>query len=165
MKKILFIIGIFIFSNYTMANNEAELKQVLKDFKSSIAEKDKEKFLDLFVDSSVSWIGVNSASMLDDLKRKASVAMANGERVRRPIKNIKSSPEKFIINLIDNVKKPKEEFKNVKIQSDGEVANIFFEYIFFENNEKLNWGHENWSLVKSEQGWKINSVIFSISRS
>ncbi|MFT5163351.1 MAG: hypothetical protein ACI9FJ_001946, partial [Alteromonadaceae bacterium] len=34
---------------------------------------------------------------------------------------------------------------------------------FFSDLYKNNWGEEAWQLVKTDDGWKINSVVFSIT--
>ena len=40
-----------------------------------------------------------------------------------------------------------EEFANVKIDTDGEVASVSFDYVFLANGIKSNWGKELWQLV------------------
>jgi hypothetical protein len=34
-------------------------------------------------------------------------------------------------------------------------------YTFMEGSYRANWGKESWQLVRTENGWKIASVIWS----
>jgi hypothetical protein len=36
---------------------------------------------------------------------------------------------------------------------------VAFDYTFLANGKKTNWGREMWQLVRTEDGWKIFSVI------
>lgn len=54
-------------------------------------------------------------------------------------------------------------FDNIKIQQDGDVASVYLDYNHLVKGVKMNWGTKSLLLVKAESGWKINSVIFSIS--
>jgi len=167
MKKIVLITMAMLLSNITLANEvnkDKALKQIVKDFEMAIIKKDKPKFLDLFFDGTVSWVGVSAQKNFDAAKSRADAAIAKGERARVPMKNFQSDPEKFMDSITKHVKAPRETFENVKIQHDGEVATIFFDYVFYDGEVRKNWGKESWLLVNTEQGWKINSVIFSITR-
>ena len=39
---------------------------------------------------------------------------------------------------------------------------VSFDYVFYEAGKKTNWGKEMWQLVRTERGWKIFSVIYTI---
>ena len=54
-------------------------------------------------------------------------------------------------------------FENIKIQQDGDVASAYLDYSLLVKGSKANWGKKSLLLVKAKNGWKINSVIFSIS--
>ena len=42
------------------------------------------------------------------------------------------------------------------------MGSVTFDYSFWENNEKINWGKESWGLIKINGHWKIIGVIFSL---
>ncbi|WP_448569609.1 hypothetical protein [Thalassotalea ganghwensis] len=167
MKKVFLVVSILLFSQLSFANtaldNEPLLK-IVKDFDSAIKTKDKSKFLDLFYEGTVSWVGVSAENDFKKAKSRVDAAIAKGERARMPMKNFQSDPEKFIDGIIARVKEPREVFENIKILHDGEVATIYFDYEFYDGEVRKNWGKESWLLVNTEKGWKINSVIFSITR-
>ena len=54
-----------------------------------------------------------------------------------------------------------EKFWDIDIKTDGEIASIYFKYSFHIGDYKYNWGDEAWDLVKTADGWKIVSVIYS----
>lgn len=75
-------------------------------------------------------------------------------------------PSNNFIALIDGAvatAEPREEtFSDVRIDTDGEIASVSFDYAFLANGQKTNWGREMWQLVRTENGWKIFSVIYTI---
>jgi len=167
MKNSLILLITLLFTPLSIAEIQQETKtieQIIKDFDQAIENKDKEKFLSLFVKENVSWIGVTDQKEFADAKDNFQQQQAKNERARQPIKTFSSSPEQFINNISKHVKEPKEVFENIKIQQNAEVASVYFNYAFFDGDKKKNWGDESWQLVKTEAGWKINSVIFSIKR-
>jgi hypothetical protein len=83
------------------------------------------------------------------------------ERYRQQPKITDSSPKEFIAGIIASEIASREEAQNIKITSDGSVANVVFDYEFYKNNKLNNWGQENWQLLNTADGWKINAVNFS----
>jgi hypothetical protein len=56
-----------------------------------------------------------------------------------------------------------EKFYNVRIRTDGSVASLSSDYSFWSNNQKSNWGEENWELVFNGMDWKIAVIIGSVN--
>jgi hypothetical protein len=54
-----------------------------------------------------------------------------------------------------------EKFDNVRIDTDGEVAQVWFDYVFKRGDYAANWGKEAWQLVRTDAGGKIVSIIWS----
>ncbi|MYN15510.1 hypothetical protein GTP81_01955 [Rugamonas sp. FT107W] len=46
-------------------------------------------------------------------------------------------------------------------RNDGDVAQVWFDYNFYNSGCKEALGKEAWQLVNTRDGWKISSVIFS----
>ena len=65
-------------------------------------------------------------------------------------------------SFMKNPARVEETFDNVRIDSDGDVAQVWFDYSFNEAGYKANWGKESWHMVRTGDGWKINSVIWSM---
>lgn len=66
------------------------------------------------------------------------------------------------IEMVANEPMPAEEtFSNVRIDTDGEVAQVWFDYSFLDGSYRSNWGKESWQLARTEKGWKIAAVVWS----
>ncbi|MCO4798859.1 MAG: hypothetical protein KC484_06570 [Colwelliaceae bacterium] len=169
-KFILFTVILLMSKSVFASSDEQALREIVKSFETSIINKNKSKFMKLFVDGTVSWIGVYTKTDYENelkwanSKEGIELKLKIGDKFREPAKYRHSTPEIFIDSIIDNTKQPREEISNVKIISDGEVATIHFDYIFYDGDKINNSGKENWQLINSGNGWKINAVNFSISR-
>ncbi len=129
-----------------------EIMQIIEDFRISIIEKDEERFLDLFYNGPVPWLGVWSDSSLDDWPDPNDV----------PPKVFSDTHEHFIEGIANSTRDMEETFSDIEIKSDGDIASVYFKYSFLNNGYKTNWGDEEWQLVRTSSGWKINSVIYSV---
>ena len=57
----------------------------------------------------------------------------------------------------------REEFSNIRILTDRNIATVYFGYVYYNDNKKQNWGSESWQLVQTTKGWKIQAVSFSLN--
>ncbi|WOX05066.1 hypothetical protein [Microbulbifer pacificus] len=127
-----------------------EINEVIEAFHLSIIEKDEEKFHDLFYDKSIPWI-----SVVPD-KRTGSLPSQLGVQP--------GSYMQFISWIVATKEKTEEKFWDVEIITDKEIASVHFKYSFHIDDYKSNWGDEAWHLLKTADGWKISSVIYSYTR-
>lgn len=127
-----------------------EVAQVIEAFRTAIIDKDEQKFVDLFYEKGIPWIGVEGA------KRSGMLPSQSGIYT--------SSYRGFISWVVSTEKKAEEKFQDVHIITDGEIASVHFKYSFYEDDYKRNWGDEAWQLVNTADGWKIVSVIYSIEK-
>jgi hypothetical protein len=81
--------------------------------------------------------------------------------MKRPIKFFNSSPRKFINFVVKDKEKIDETITNVRIDSDGDVGQVWFDYTFVNGSYKENWGKESWQMVRTIDGWKIAGVVWS----
>ncbi len=76
-------------------------------------------------------------------------------------------PDKTHLGFIDGIvqdKASKEEtFDNIRIDTDGDIASVIFDYEFRSDGKAGNHGKEAWHLVRTDDGWKIVSVIWSMN--
>lgn len=136
----------------------AAIRDVLESFRTSIIKKDKTTFVNLFFSDKpehVTWQFVDDDIRVARFKEFAS----------EPSKALRV-PEWNYLSFIDDITKagaePGEEIiRNVVIDTDGEIASVNFDYSFLLNGKETNWGREMMHLVRTEDGWKIISVIFS----
>ena len=164
--KYIFCILIYVFSiNTCLAGitENQEIRAVINAFDESIQNKDRELFLDLFIVKGVSWVGVFSEKSM--VVRTALIEKINKEDNKNfgVTRYFLSSPQEFIDQIISRETPSREEFSNIQIHSDRNIATVYFDYIFYNDNKKQNWGSESWQLVQTTKGWKIQAVSFSIS--
>lgn len=136
----------------------AAIEQVVESFRTSLIDKDKARYMGLFFSDKpedIGWQFVSEDTRLVHIRKTRPDAI----KARR-------IPGNNFISLIDRAvatREPREEtFSNVHIETDGEIASASFDYTFLANGEKTNWGKEMWQLVRTENGWKIFSVIYTI---
>lgn len=130
-----------------LAENPVESRQkieaVIQAFGKALADKDKEGFLRLFLREDITWVGVYT---------EGSVA-----RYRAGLKDPKEpspktsggTPRKFIENIIRAPEARTETFENVRIDTDGEMAQVLFDYSFMVGDYRNNWGKESWQMVRT----------------
>ncbi len=51
----------------------------------------------------------------------------------------------------------------MKIDTDGDLASVLFDYAFLSNGKETNHGKEAWHLLRTQDGWKIASVVWSVN--
>lgn len=155
MKKniILIIVQFFLIQNtFCQSTSEKDkINSVLTEFMQCIETKDSIKMYNLFHKGTVTWIGVYKEETYKKLLEKDST-----------VKNYKISDYKTWFRRIVTPPIRREDFHNIEIIEDGSVASVTFDYSFWRDNEKTNWGKEFWHLINENGDWKIASVIFSI---
>jgi len=141
----------------TMKDVEA-INNVMESFRTSLIAKDKPTYMGLFFSDKpedIGWQFVSEDTRLEHIRLTKPDAI-----------KARQIPANNFVALIDGVvatKEPREEtFDDVKIETDGEIASVSFDYSFLANGEKTNWGREMWQLVRTEGGWKIYSVVYTI---
>lgn len=134
-----------------------EIEAVVEAFRTSILEKDKPRFVALFLHDAVTWQSVDSDAFLQ--RRRARNPQARKVEV-----DAKHGMRSFIDGIVSDEARTEETFRNVKIDTDGDIAAVQFDYAFLENGRETNHGREAWQLVNTGEGWKIVAVIWSMNR-
>lgn len=142
----------------THDQNVSAIKQVVEAFRTSLIEKDKAKYMSLFFSDKpedIGWQFVSEDRRLDHIRETKPDAI-----------KARQIPSNNFVGLIDGVvatREPREEtFSNLTVDTDGEIASVAFDYTFLANGQTTNWGKEMWQLVRTEKGWKIFSVVYTI---
>lgn len=134
------------------AADRAEVQQLIEHFKSAIIAKDGASLRGMFLPGG-SWLqGLDKASL--DLMR---TKMAN-------LNQFSSGTYEGFAEFVSKAPKPIEEvFHNVRIETDGTVGMVYFDYQFLEDNKVQNHGVETWQLVHTQDGWKISAMLYSVT--
>jgi len=140
------------------AQDVAAIKQVVEAFRTSLIDKDKPTYMSLFFSDKpedMGWQFVSEDKRLEHIRKSKPDAI-----------KARQIPANNFVSLIDAAvatKEPREEtFSDVTVDTDGDIASGAFNYTFLANNQKTNWGKEMWQLVRTERGWKIFSVVYTI---
>ncbi|CAN7487698.1 nuclear transport factor 2 family protein [Pseudoxanthomonas sp. LjRoot143] len=136
----------------------AAIREVVEAFRTSIIKKDKATFVRLFFSDDpahVTW------QLVDDDQRVARL-----KKIVPEARRVVRWPENNYLAMIERTaeagSEPSEEvFRDVVIDTDGEIASVNFDYAFLLNGKEEHWGREMWHLVRTDEGWKIISVIWS----
>jgi hypothetical protein len=138
------------------ARSKQQIESVIETLRTAIIKKDKDAFLKLFLKDDITWAGVTTDASLEMM-----YANRPKPEMSRPKKFFNSTPRQFIDFVAKDPAKVEETFSNVRIDTDGEVALVWFDYTFMAGAYKENWGKESWQLVRTESGWKIAAVVWS----
>lgn len=135
--------------------DDKEIHAVIESFRTAIIRKDKPRFLALFVQPTAPWQSVLSDASVDKLKAKHPQVV---KAKYKPDNN----PTGFIDGIVASKNASEETFDNIRIDTDGDVATVNFDYKFLSNGKTTNWGQESWLMVRTEDGWKITTLIYSV---
>jgi ketosteroid isomerase-like protein len=138
--------------------DDAAIRQVVEAFRHALATKDKPAYMRLFFSNRPEEIGWQFVS---EDRRLAQIQASKPDAIKA-----RRIPANTFVSLIDSAvatpEQREETFANIDVQTDGDVAAVTFDYTFIANGTVTNWGKELWQLVRTEDGWKIYSVVYSL---
>ena len=123
------------------------LGQVIQDYQSAIANSDEDKFRNLFFNYSIPWIGINPAKVTGTAPSNDGLEYG--------------SVPGFAKWMVNSGKRFEEKMLEIKTNTNGNVANVFYHYEFFIDGKLFTRGAANWSLIKTAECWKITSKTYS----
>ena len=133
------------------AQSRAQIQQLVERFKTAIKAHDGDGMAALFLPGG-SW-----HQTLDDASwAKVKLKEPNARQV------MPGDYQKFS-QFVGKASKPIEEtFDNVRIETDGTIGTVYFDYVFLESGKPTNHGAETWQLVRMPDGWKISAMLYSV---
>lgn len=132
-----------------------QIQTVIESFRTAIIDRDKNRFMQLFLHEQPMWQRVMSDEGLKRIRQKNPEA----SKVRV---DPESTYRSFIEGIVASHRSSEETFENVRIETDGDIASVWFDYSFKADGRKTNYGKEAWHLVNTGAGWKIVSVVWSV---
>lgn len=119
------------------SGDRAAIEQVVATFRTALINKDKDSFMKLFYSESIPWIGVSTdKSLARENANKPDPKMPDFKKLYAT-----GNPRKFIEGIVKNPARIEETFDNVRIDSDGDVAQVWFDYSFNEAGYKATGAH------------------------
>lgn len=159
MKKIgLFawpLLAAFTFTAHAAASESpdahAQIEQVVAKFQAALIAKDKTGLESLFMPEGGSWFEV----LGDDAYRQLSARHPQMQRFQT------DSYQHFVQFIVNSKGRVEEKFSHVRIETDGAVASVYFDFVFLADGQLNNRGHETWQLVNTGTDWKISAMAYS----
>jgi hypothetical protein len=134
------------------AADVAAIEKVVEQFKAAIIAHDGKTLAKLFLQNHDSWLSVADEATWEEVKARNPQAP-----------KVSPSSWKKFSEFIQNANVAVEErFYNVRIETNGAVASVWFDFDFLVNEKVNNRGSESWQMVRAEDGWKISSMLFSV---
>lgn len=131
--------------------DETAIEQVMKQYHAAILAHDGTALSGLFLPDANLWLNV----LTDSAYAQAQAKSATAQKVRV------SSYRDFAKLVSTAPKNFDPEHSNVVIHTDGTIAAVYFEFVFNVDGKPNNRGSETWQLVKTADGWRIASIIYS----
>jgi hypothetical protein len=139
------------------ADHDADVKainQVVDSFKAAIIAHDGATLGGLFLQDHDSWLSVPDQATWATIKaRNPAARQVMVGSWRQFAEFVKTSP-----------KQVEERFYNVRIDTNGTVGSVYFDFDFIDDGKVTNRGSESWQLVRVDAGWKISSMLYSVGR-
>jgi ketosteroid isomerase-like protein len=130
---------------------KAEINKVIASFQSSLKQHDAKALEQLFLPDSDAWVTALGDDTLKAMRKKHPDAP-----------HYKVGARKSFLDFVGSTKSPVEEkFHDVRIDTDGSVASVYFTFEFLMDAKVQNHGAETWQLVKTDDGWKIAAMLYS----
>ena len=130
----------------------AALRQLVQQFQDAILAQDGKALAGLFLPDQNFWL-----SVLDE------TAYAQAKARNPAARKVTAWTSRKFIDFVAGSDKPVEErFTNVRIETNGAVASVYFDFDFLVAGVVSNRGSETWQLVKGEDGWKISAMLYSV---
>ncbi|SEV92491.1 hypothetical protein [Luteibacter sp. 329MFSha] len=130
-----------------------DIHQVIAQFQQAIKGRNSDAMLGLFVDGNAPLLASASEKTLATVRAKKADAA----------KILPSTSAKFAMQIGKAETSDEERFSNIKIDADDAVAAVSFDFTFLSEQKPMNEGKEAWLLVKTERGWKISSIVYSMN--
>jgi hypothetical protein len=134
----------------------AQIRAVIEAFRTAIINRDQPAFERLFLHERITWQPVTSDAALQRILQKHPTA-------KKLTVDATRTPYSFIAGIVASKNSSEETFANARIDTDGDLASVMFDYVFLSNGKETNHGKEAWHLLRTADGWKIASVVWSVN--
>ena len=130
---------------------QTAIEQVMKQYHAAILAHDGATLSGLFLPDANLWLNV----LTDSAYARAQTKSPTAQKVR--VGNYRD----FAKLVSTTTKNFDPEHSNVVIHTDGTIAAVYLDFVFNVDGKANNRGSETWQLVKSADGWRIASIIYS----
>jgi hypothetical protein len=133
------------------ASARAEVQQLVERFKHAILVKDGEAMRGMFLPSGSGFRVLDRTSLAAVRAKNTEAKQINPGSYEDLAKLLSTSPATL-----------EETFDNVRIDTDGTVGMVWFDYRVIKDGKQTNHGVETWQVVRESDGWKITAMLYSV---
>lgn len=133
------------------AEDTVDVEHLMQAYHTAVANHDSARLGALFVPEGSAWFNVLSDGGYTRVHAKNPAV----------VKARSSTVQKFVDYVGSTKSKLDPQHSNLRIQSDGTIASVYFDFVFLVDGKETNRGSESWQLVKGEDGWRIVSIVYS----
>lgn len=128
-----------------------DIAHLVERFRQAILAKDGDALRGMFLPGAPWWQVTDPATLAAiRLKKPTAPAIAPG------------SYEQFA-SFVARANQPVEEtFDHVRVDTDGIIGTVHFDYRFVMGGKVTNHGTETWQVMHTDEGWKINAMLYSV---
>ncbi len=131
--------------------SRAEIQTVVDRFQAAIKAHDGAALGRMFLPGSTAWITALGPGALRNVREKHPEAPP-----------YKQGTWHAFAAYVSQASEPIEErFHNVRINTDGTVASVYFDFEFVAAGKVDNRGAETWQMLRTPDGWKIVAMLYS----
>jgi len=131
-------------------NAVAEVQHVIDQYHEYVLAHDGTRLKELSLPNSL-WLNV----LTEDSYQRALAKDAQAKQIRT------GSYEGFAAMVSSSKAHLNPTHSNLQIHTDGTVASVFFDFVFYSDGKEQNRGSEIWVLVKGLDGWRIAAITYS----
>jgi len=133
------------------ARATAEIEQLMAEYHQAVASHNGARLSSLFIDKGSTWFNVLSDAAYARARAKSPAAL-----------KVRHSSFQWFANIVSTSHSALDpEHSNVRILTDGTIGAVYFNFTFFVDGKPENQGSETWQLVRTSDGWKIASIVYS----
>jgi ketosteroid isomerase-like protein len=133
------------------AQDTVDVAHVMDAFHEAVVKHDAERLSALFLPEGSTWVKV----LTDE-------AYARMRAMRPEQAKIQASSYKDFAKFVSGSKANLDpQHTHVQIHTDGTIASVYFDFVFFIDGKAENRGSETWQLVKGADGWRIVAITYS----
>lgn len=129
----------------------AEIGKVIQQFQAALNAHDAKGVSALFLNENVSWYTAMGEAGFTKVEAKHPDAMPYRAGTLKAFTDFVGSGKVVV----------EERFHDVRIETDGTVASVYFDFDFIANGKVDNRGAETWQMIRTPAGWKIAAMLYS----
>jgi hypothetical protein len=138
-------------SNAAGHSDRSDIEQVMNSFHEALISHDGARLSNLFLPDASLWLNVLTDQAYEHVKAGTS----------SPPKVRVSNYHDFAKFVSTTTKNLDARHTNIVVHTDGTIATVYFDFVFFIDGQEENRGSETWQLVKGVDGWRIASIVYS----